>query len=114
MSNELNRVKNRLFKEEVKLESQAVELANVKDISAKLKGIYDWQKKLDKSVPAFEQLQKDIKEQKSMLEMKVKEAENVISEITKQARELGLDPSSFDGFKQLDIEVKNSQSVYLK
>ena len=50
MSNELNRVTKRLFKEEVKLESQAVELATIKDISTKLKGIYDWQKKLDKSL----------------------------------------------------------------
>lgn len=115
MSKEIyNRMVEISNRESVELKSDIVEFAGVKDISKKLKQVYDGQKKLDKSVPAFEKLSKDIQEQKAMLKITVKEADSLISEIEKGAKSLGINPNEFPDFKQLSIEVGNSKSEYLK
>jgi len=101
-------------KEKEAVELAKVELANVKDIPKKLKSVFDWQKKLDKSVPALEKLEKDVKEQKGMLELMVKEAEDILEEVGKKSKDLGIEPSSIDGFNQLKTEISNSRSEYLK
>ena len=100
--------------ERVELSAQVVELANVKDLPKKLKSVLDYQKKLDKTLPALDKLQADAKEQKQLLEMQVKESETLLNDIAAKAKDLGVDPNSFDGYKQLSIEVSNSKSEYLK
>ena len=101
-------------KEKEAVELSKVELANVKDIPRKLKSVFDWQKKLDKSMPALEKLEKEIKDQKGMLELIVKEADDILSEVGKKSKDLGIDPSGLDGFSQLEREISNSRSEYLK
>jgi len=108
------KVFDKMPKQEVELSKMEVELANVKDLPKKLKSVLDWQKKLDKSLPALEKLQSDVKEQKGMLDLMAKEAESLLSEVEKKSKDLGIDPTTLDGFKQLQIEVSNSRSEYLK
>ena len=105
---------NALFQDN-KVELSKVEfyLANVKDIPRKLKSVLDGQKKLDKSIPALEKLQKDVEEQKAMLEITVKEAQDILEEVGKKSKDLGIEPSSIEGFRQLDTEINNSKSEYL-
>jgi len=100
--------------DKVELQAEKIELANVKDLPKKLKSILDSQKKLDKSVPAYEKLGQEIKDQKGMLNMYVGDAESLLNDINTKAKDLGVDPNSFDGYKQLSIEVSNSKSEYLK
>lgn len=97
----------------VELKEEKVELANVKDIDKKLKGLLDVQKQLDKIIPAIEKLQVQEKDQKGLLNIRVNEANSFVAELEKQLKELGLDANSVSGFKQLQIEVSNSMG-YLK
>ena len=107
-------VYNRLFAEDkVELGKHEVELATIKDIPRKLKSVLDSQKKLDKSIPQLEKLKKDVEAQKAMLEVIVKEAQNIVEEVGKKVKELGLEPSSIEGFRQLETEISNSKSAYL-
>jgi predicted transcriptional regulator len=102
------------YGKKVELSKVEVELANIKDIPRKLKSVFDWQKKLDKSMPALEKLEKDVKEQKGMLDLMVKEAEDILEEVGKKSKDLGIEPSSIDGYNQLKTEISNSRSEYLK
>lgn len=97
----------------VELKEEKVELANVKDIDKKLKGLLDVQKQLDKITPAIEKLQVQEKDQKGLLNIRVNETDSFIAELEKQLKELGLDTNSVSGFNQLKNEVVNSKS-YLK
>ena len=99
---------------EVNLGAHEIELANIKDITSKLKSVLDNQKKLDKSMPELEKLKKDVEAQKAMLELTVKEAQDILNEVGKKVKELGLEPSSIEGFRQLETEISNSKSAYLK
>ena len=105
---------DKLFTEKVELAKHEVELANIKDIPRKLKSVLDSQKKLDKSMPELEKLKKAVAEQKAMLELTVKEAEDIVQELGKKVKDLGLEPSSIEGFRQLETEISNSKSAYLK
>lgn len=107
-------VYDKLPKQEVELSKMEVELANVKDIPKKLKSVIDVQKKLDKDMPALEKLQAQVKENKDILKMRTDEAERMLDEISQKAKELGVDPNTFQDFKQLSIEISNSRSEYLK
>jgi vacuolar-type H+-ATPase subunit I/STV1 len=105
---------DKLFTEKVELAKHEVELANIKDIPRKLKSVLDSQKKLDKSMPELEKLKKDVEAQKAMLELTIKEAQDILNEVGKKSKDLGLEPSSIEGFRQLETEISNSKSAYLK
>ena len=92
---------------------EVIELANVKDIPKKLKSVLDSQKKLDKSIPELQKLKKQVEEQKAMLEIIVKEAQDILEEVGKKSKDLGIEPSTIEGFRQLDTEINNSKSEYL-
>ena len=98
---------------EVKLSSEKVELANVKDISKKLKDIFKYQRVLDKDLPKLEKLEAQIENSRGLLRQSSEQGEKLINDIRKKAKELGLNPESFPDFKQLSIEVNNLDS-YLK
>jgi hypothetical protein len=49
-----------------------------------------------------------------MLELTVKEAEDIVEELGKKVKDLGLEPSSIEGFRQLETEISNSKSALFK
>ena len=110
--NTLQNVYDKLAKTE--LAKYEVDLATIKDVPRKLKSVLDSQKKLDKSIPELEKLKKDVEGQKALLEVIVKEAQDIVEEVGKKVKDLGLEPSSIEGFRQLETEISNSKSAYLK
>jgi septal ring factor EnvC (AmiA/AmiB activator) len=110
--NTLQNVYDKLAKTE--LAKHEVDLATIKDVPRKLKSVLDSQKKLDKSIPELEKLKKDVEGQKALLEVIVKEAQDIVEEVGKKVKDLGLEPSSIEGFRQLETEISNSKSAYLK
>jgi hypothetical protein len=111
--NTLQNVYNKLA-DKTELAKHEVELATIKDVPRKLKSVLDSQKKLDKSIPELEKLKKDVEGQKALLEVIVKEAQDIVEEVGKKVKDLGLEPSSIEGFRQLETEISNSKSAYLK
>jgi hypothetical protein len=66
-------------------------------------------------MPELEKLKKDVEAQKAMLELTVKEAQDILNEVGKKVKDLGLEPSSIEGFRQLETEISNKLSLtYLK
>jgi hypothetical protein len=61
-------------------------------------------------MPELEKLKKDVEAQKAMLELTVKEAQDILNEVGKKVKDLGLEPSSIEGFRQLETEISNSKS----
>ena len=110
----IDKILSEVYKNEVNLESQEVQLKGIKDLEKYLKNIFDTQKKLDKTIPAIEKLQSDIKQQKSTLEMFIKEAENGLKEFGAKTKELGLAPDGVSQYKSLLNEISISKSEYLK
>lgn len=102
------------YKRMVSLKSESVELASSKDLDKKLKSLLDAQKKLDKINPSLEQLIKDQKEWAGILDMRVKEAEGLLTDFKKQADDLGVSADTAPAYKSLNNEVQNSKSTYLK
>jgi hypothetical protein len=95
------------------LKSEKLELGIVQDIAKKTKQVIGAQKKLDKSVPAFEKLIEQLKNERGTLEMYMKESEGLLADVQSSAKLLGISPNDIEGYKTLDIEVSNSKT-YLK
>tara|TARA_R110000772_G_scaffold47754_1_gene108912 strand:- start:69 stop:386 length:318 start_codon:yes stop_codon:yes gene_type:complete len=91
-----------------------VELASSKDLDKKLNQLFNEQKKADKIRTILEQSTKDFQSTKNNLEIYVKESESLLNEFANQAGELGISPDSVSVYKQLNIEVSNTKSEYLK
>jgi uncharacterized phage infection (PIP) family protein YhgE len=105
----LAKIGNKIFDKEVKLSSEEVELAGVKDLSKKLKQLFDSQRKLDKKQPALAKLKDEVESEQRHLKMRIGEANDLLKEFSKSAKELGVDPSSVSDYKALDIEASNSK-----
>jgi len=103
---------NKLFKEELAIEK--VELASSKDLDKKLNQLFNEQRKADKIRVTLEQSTKDFQSSKNNLEIYVKESQSLLDEFSKQANDLGISPESVSVYKQLNIEVNNTKSEYLK
>ena len=111
--NTMKSVFSKIAEDKTELAKHEVNLANVKDISKKLKQLLDTQKKLDKINPQLETLQKQKKDSQGMMEMYIKESTSFLSEIERQIKDLGLDASAVPNLKSFQIELENSKG-YLK
>lgn len=107
--NKLNKVSN----DRLELSREVVELAEIKDLSKKLKQLFQSQKKLDKSLPLLKKVKEEVEVERRYIKLTIKESEDVLSDITKKAKALGVDPNDFPDFKSLSIEASNSKE-YLK
>ena len=97
-------IRERVFKkiaevEKVELATQKVELATQKQLYSALDKLVSGQRDVDKG--------------RAKLEKSYPIGLKLIAEIKNQAKELGVNPDDIKGYKVLNMELKNTKSLYI-
>ena len=115
MKTTIERIFETLSKEKVELKSEKIELANISELNrfvgaltTALKQLQNNRSKLGKDLREIEKIKESLKvnyntavKNQNATKQAIKSAEQIANEISKQAKELGINPRSIDNVEEL-------------